>query len=543
MSFKESIIAMINRNFYGTEYLVLPSHIVYFMYLCCNIYCSYEVEAFLNIINSALLILNLFFLVNNSSTNSEYDFKITTLPLVLSFFTENPDLFSLDNKIFGCASLFVFLSSKKPTFFTSLFATCCDLFNLPFVAFFPIKNFVCDFKNNFIRRKSVFYPVFNFLINIISIFLFFIFVGVLDFRILRNNYSNKIDKFPIYLRNYYQLEPTDKYVMDRSEISLINCKHKRIIDNLIIEKIHSHSDIVDDDRFIYNNNLVKIQKQIGNKQYYLCVKEDEDTKFTTVQWILISETNDLDRNQKIKDELNQRNVIFNTSFSYIPEKVVEKGVYDSLSTVFTIKCNQNHLISRESFCIKHKSSEKTLCMKPNGRIYFSYYAVIDSKQFAVENNVNHPYYKLNFKNSKVNEVKSQYDESTRKNVFFDSLIYLKYIKSHKMYKNISFTIYFFITSEIFLFFLGFLILSIRFPVFNGLRNIQWRDMVLLYTSVFLFGCNSITFFFISYKFNVQLILYVIKLVVCEMKMKFNYFINKPNKIAKNNGSVHLNKVS
>lgn len=204
------------------------------------------------------------------------------------------------------------------------------------------------------------------------------------------NRREKLQKENKELKKYAEntskiLSETHKYIMDRSEVNLLNIRHLYSFKNLIVEKIHENTDIEEEDRYIKYGDHCKIyrytsvdENNSGSRKEYLSLFEEKDQsdKFLLSKWI--SDGDD-------------------AKTMFVFEKLENLSEKES-----------DFVVSRIPFRIKHINTNEYLCLKYDMELYWSVNARKISYQFMFEINENHPYYLKHFTDNKCRENKKYY---------------------------------------------------------------------------------------------------------------------------------------
>ncbi|ORD93529.1 hypothetical protein ECANGB1_2041 [Enterospora canceri] len=471
MTFLDSVHHCVTGHFYGTEMLVLPSHVTYLLYSCVTKIHAIDLGLFLKILNTFLLSLFVCLLTSMHKTGIKR--VIGSTLLVASFIPELKGSFLVDNRLFGAICLLWFLRCQSIP--SAACATLMDLHNLPFVIYHFLTVFITNFYHNYLRRKSNTGNVIQFVWKIIAILISWFLVAFIDFKLIRSEYSTSTYKYDIGIRNNYVINKTTdddpnglftthRFIMDRSVVDLINSRHKNVYEGIIFEKVHDTVDIGEEERFIRYNDTIKIHKKEGGKVIYLKYGDTNDTTFNFTDWT--------------DADLTDENSLYTVQD---PEDPNSKEYFES----------------RKVFNIVHKDSDQKMCTKFDQKIYFSGRARKASCEYVAQTNENHPYYIRHFVMDKARETKLHYQKNR-----LNLLIYFKFIRKHGGIpigqQVIVFTCVF-----VLLYFILMILITIREHFFDGILSVEFAGAVVALVAMAAFGCNFYSFVVVYYGFILE----------------------------------------
>lgn len=198
---------------------------------------------------------------------------------------------------------------------------------------------------------------------------------------------------------------TDEYVMDRSQIALISMKYNGFFEakdkiytskkfNMFAEihKIHQEDFDNEEPRFIKNGDFVKF-KALNSDKFVAVKKEDGEQKFTDLQL----------------------------------------GTFDDDEDMWIVECDSYLKARLQDVKFRSVKSGEYLSVRKDSSLglYASQYSELLSRRFMISYNINHVYFKTNYKDEKSRIKIEKFKGSEYLDFFLEHTRYLKGIKESK----------------------------------------------------------------------------------------------------------------
>lgn len=436
MSFINDINYFTLNKFAGTEILCFPSMLTYFIFYLVNTQIKVNLETFLKTLNVVV------FMIFNIAVAYKRSIIYVYLSLVC-FFKVSSMRYELDTQIFGALFYVMFMNSiriqKKHNYLVYLsayLAMLSDTSNVILVGGILLFSRLKRMFDNYLNRRSNFMDILKLFTTVLTYLVAFTALAFTDLFYFRSQFSTKVDKYDISLRNAFvknynklvvfnledsynkSLSSTHTYVMDRSEIDLLNIRHKHSYGNLLIEKIHETVDIGEEERFIKYGDECKLYKYKEDKKLYLNIasEKNDDDKFLHAKWL--------------ENDTDDETIVIIEKFK--SEKLIDRNI-DRWFLDNSPDSNSKYVKAREFFIVKHKSTNEKLCTKFDLELHWSVNARKLSYLFMIENNENHPYYLKHFKDKKCGAIRKYYlkEKYTWTDQIRTTFVYFSSIQKHK----------------------------------------------------------------------------------------------------------------